>query len=159
MYLNCKSYFSFRYGTFSTTELIQEAVEVGATTLALTNINNTCDLWDFVKGCEEHQLKPVAGVEIRNDEQFMYILLAKNNDGLLAINQFLTRHLQEKLSFPSRPVFIENVFIIYSIDQLTLPDMRSNEKIGVQPTEINKLFGLNMSAFAGRFVIRQPVTF
>jgi DNA polymerase-3 subunit alpha len=61
MYLNCKSYFSFRYGTFSTNELILEAVEAGASTLALTNINNTCDLWDFVEACEQHQLKPIAG--------------------------------------------------------------------------------------------------
>jgi len=159
MYLNCKSYFSFRYGTFSTNELVHEAVEVGATTLALTNINNTCDLWDFVKACEEQHLKPVAGVEIRNDEQFMYILLAKNNDGLLAINQFLTRHLQEKMSFPARPVVDENVFIIYPLADHALPNLTANEKIGVQPTEVNKLFGLNIAAYPGRFVIRQPVTF
>ncbi|HSB94402.1 MAG TPA: DNA polymerase III subunit alpha, partial [Flavitalea sp.] len=159
MYLNCKSYFSFRYGTFSTKELVQEAADVGATTIALTNINNTCDLWDFVRACEEQRLKPVAGVEIRNDEQFMYILLAKNNKGLLAINQFLTAHLQEKTAFPARPVFADNVFIIYSMDQHNITDLAVNEKIGVQPTEINKLFGLKMTAVPGRFVIRQPVTF
>ena len=159
MYLNCKSYFSFRYGTFSTNELILEAVEAGASTLALTNINNTCDLWDFVEACEQHQLKPIAGAEIRNDEQFMYILLARNNAGLQAINQFLTQHLQQKMNFPERPKFDNDVYIIYSLDQVSPEDLLANEKIGVQPTEVNKLFGLNVTGFPGKFVIRQPVTF
>jgi len=159
MYINCKTYFSFRFGTFSTTELVREAAEVGASSLAITNINNTCDLWDFVEACLEHELKPVAGTEIRNDEQFMYILLARNNAGLLSINQFLSYHLQQKIPFPERPTFDEAVFIIYSLDQVLPNDLLSNEKIGVQPTEVNKLFGLNLSAFPRKFVIRQPVTF
>ena len=48
MYLNCKTYFSFLYGTYGTEELVKAAAENGVTTMALTNINNTCDMWDFV---------------------------------------------------------------------------------------------------------------
>ena len=73
MYLNCKTYFSFRYGTYGTEELIKEAVEKGITSLALTNINNTCDAWDFVDYCIENNIKPVIGTEIRNDEKFSYV--------------------------------------------------------------------------------------
>jgi DNA polymerase III alpha subunit len=40
--------------------------KVGVTALALTNINSTCDAWDFVKHCREAQIKPILGVEIRN---------------------------------------------------------------------------------------------
>ncbi len=65
MYLS-KTYFSLRYGTFSTEELVKAAVEAGATTLALTNINVTCDAWDFVLHCRENGIKPILGVEIRN---------------------------------------------------------------------------------------------
>ncbi len=37
MYLNCKTYFSFKYGTFSTEDLVKTAVDKGVTALALTN--------------------------------------------------------------------------------------------------------------------------
>ncbi len=48
MYLNCKTQFSFRYGTYKTEDLVLAARERGADMLALTNINNTADIWDFV---------------------------------------------------------------------------------------------------------------
>lgn len=49
--LNCKIYFSFHYGTFSTRELVETEVDKGVTALAITNINSTCDVWEFVKVC------------------------------------------------------------------------------------------------------------
>ena len=48
MYVNCKTYFSLRYGTFATEELVKAAVENGVHTLALTNINTTWSLWALV---------------------------------------------------------------------------------------------------------------
>src|SRR4051812_19309711 len=112
MYLNCKTWFSFLYGTFPTEELVKTAVEVGATAIALTNINSTCDTWDFVDYCSQHSIKPVAGAEIRNDSMFMYILLAKNNNGFQQINRFISEHLQSKKDFPARPAFNDEVIII-----------------------------------------------
>src|ERR1035437_1425671 len=103
MYLNCKTYFSFQYGTYRTEELVKEAASLGVTTMALTNINNTCDLWDFVDFCRLNNIKPIAGTEIRNNHVFLYLLLAKNNNGLLSIHRFLSGHLQEKTNFPQRP--------------------------------------------------------
>src|SRR6476620_8019215 len=113
MYLNCKTNFSFRYGTFKTEELVTEAESLGITTMAITNINNTCDVWDFVDHCNEAGIKPVAGVEIRNGNTFLYILLAKNNTGFLEINQFISQHLQAGLPFESRFHVSTNVFVIY----------------------------------------------
>src|SRR4051812_2341324 len=115
MYLNCKTYFSFLYGTFGTEELVKAAAEQGAHYLALTNINSTADIWDFTDFCIQQGIKPVAGAEIRNDNSFLYILLARNNQGLSAINRFLTQHLQQKSTYPDRPSFDGNVFIIYSL--------------------------------------------
>ncbi len=43
MYLNCKTYFSFHYGTYSTAELKGAGAETGATTLALTNIKESLE--------------------------------------------------------------------------------------------------------------------
>ena len=65
MYLNCKTYYSFKYGLFSTEELVKTAVDKGVQAMALTNINTTYDLWDFVKHCAAAGIKPIAGVEIR----------------------------------------------------------------------------------------------
>ncbi len=159
MYLNCKTYFSFRYGTFSTEQLVKEGVEFGASVLALTNINNTCDTWDFVDFCQQQNIKPVTGAEIRNDDQLLYILLAKNNRGFKEINYFLSEHLQQKKSFPEKGGFSSDVYVIYPFGKIHPQELASNELIGVQPGDVNKLFGTNAAAFPAKFVIRQPVTF
>src|SRR6266536_4142136 len=158
MYLNCKTYFSFKYGTFSTEELVKTAAENGVHGLALTNINNTCNTWDFVDFCKEQHIKPVAGTEIRNESKFMYILLAKNSKGFEVINRFLSEHLQEEKAFPDRFAFNEHVFVVYPFSAVALDTLNANEFAGVQITEVNKLYNIN-KAYAGSLVIRQPVTF
>ena len=146
MYLNCKTWFSFLYGTFQTEELVKTGVEVGATAMALTNINSTCDVWDFVDYCSQNGIKPVAGAEIRNDSAFLYILLAKNNSGFQQINRFISEHVQTKTAFPVRPEFNEEVIIIYVLNVLQPEELRSNELIGIQPTEVNKVYNVNVNA-------------
>ena len=164
MYINCKTFFSFRYGTFGTQELVKEAVDKGVGTLALTNINSTCDVWDFVKYCGEEGIKPVAGVEIRNEDQFLYILLAANNTGLKWIFDFLSDHLQVKEDFPEKATdkhFFTDAadgFVIYALDGKEVAQLFVNERIGILPWETNKLFGLDLKAHAEKYVIRQPVT-
>ena len=92
---------------------MKAAVEQGIGTLALTNINNTCDMWDFVDYCQQNAIKPVAGAEVRNGSELQYILLAKNNQGFARINRFLSEHLQEKIPFPDRPALDDHIWIIY----------------------------------------------
>ena len=121
MYLNCKTYYSFRYGTISTEDLVNTAVDKGISTLALTNINSTCDVWEFVKLSQRAGIKPIAGVEVRNHNQFLYILIAANNKGLAWIHSFLSEHLIYKKPFPevaAKPNFFQNNsdgFIIYPL--------------------------------------------
>ena len=164
MYLNCKTYFSFRYGTISTKELVQTAVELGISTMALTNINSTCDTWDFVKYCNEAGIKPVAGVEIRNSDELLYILLAANNTGLQWIHEFISAHLISKQPFPTHQqqrVFFNRPgdgFVIYPIDTKPPAALAANERIGIRPGELPKLFGTNLKLYGHCFVIRQPVT-
>ena len=162
MYLNCKSCFSFRYGTISTTELIATAVDKGISSIALTNINSTCDIWEFVKLAHEAGIKPIAGAEIRNDDTLLYILIAANNKGLAWIHSFLSEHLIEKKTFPEAAVFFENKsdgFVIYPLPAKPFPDLASNEMIGVLPWELNKLITLDYKKYKDKLVVRQPVTF
>jgi len=164
MYLG-KTYFSFKYGTFSTAELVNAAVEEGLTTLALTNINTTCDAWDFVQYCQEQGIKPVLGVEIRNGNKLLYILLAANNHGFRQINEFLSVHQLLKKPFPDcsvlAPIFSNPAdgFIIYPLGNKQPEQLLENERLGVLPTETGKLLKQPLAAYKDKFIIRQPVTF
>ncbi|HYF30437.1 MAG TPA: DNA polymerase III subunit alpha [Chitinophagaceae bacterium] len=166
MYLNCKSYYSLRYGTFGTEELVKEAALIGATAIALTNINSTCDAWDFIRFCQTDGLKPVVGAEIRNGNTFLYILLAANNKGFTWINKFISDHLLAGKPFPEyaeeNPFFDDtwDGFVIYPFG--TVKSVRSffqNERIGVTPYEVNKLLGIDARILNNKYVVRQPVTF
>ena len=165
MYLNCKTYFSFRYGTFATDELIRTAVDSGITSLALTNINSTCDLWEFVKLCREAGIKPIAGVEIRNEDKFLYILIARNNSGLAWIHEFLSDHLINKKPFPEPSEQLSffslysDGFVIYPLNTKPSNKLSPNERIGILPWELTKLFNTDWKNYQDKFVIRQPVTF
>ena len=163
---NCKTYFSFRYGTFSSKELVKSAVDNGVTALALTNINSTCDIWDFVKYCREEGIKPITGAEVRNNKgQLLYILIAANNKGLLWINEFLSQHFKQAKPFPfsalEEPFFTDtwDGFVIYPLGSKEPGQSFGNEKIDVLPSEVNKLFSLDLKATAYKWIIRQPVTF
>ncbi len=158
MYINCKTWFSLRYGTIKTEELVQLAVANGVQAMALTNINSTADLWDFVDFCQQQQIKPVAGTEVRNEGIFMYLLLAKNNRGLLAIHRFLSEHLRQKQPFPLRPVVGDDVHVVFALGRYAAADLLPNEWLGIQPNEVNKLYGTNVHLHPGKYIVRQPVT-
>jgi DNA-directed DNA polymerase III PolC len=165
MYINCKTYFSLHYGTFATEELVSAGVEAGATALALTNINSTADAWDFLQYCQQQGLKPILGTEIRNGHHLLYILLAKNNKGFQWINKFLSEHLLEKKPFPEKAMVVpffenpEDGSVIYPLSAKPPEELLTNEYIGVQPAEVNKLVRIPVTSFHGKFVVRQPVTF
>ncbi|MDP3568797.1 PHP domain-containing protein [Sediminibacterium sp.] len=82
MNLNFKTFYYFCYGTYSTAALVKAAVEHGITSLTLCNFNCTYDYWEFVKLCRESGIKPILGVDIRNGNTHLYLLIAKNNNGL-----------------------------------------------------------------------------
>ncbi len=163
MYLNCKTYFSFKYGTFSTEDLIITAVEKGVTAMSLTNINSTYDAWDFVNLCREKGIKPIVGAEIRNDREYCYTLIAANNKGLAWIHSFLSEHLMAKKEFPVLPerCFHEtwDGFVIYPFAKKQPADLLPNEYIGVRISDLSKLFGTDWKRFTDKFVISQPITF
>ncbi|WP_207494846.1 DNA polymerase III subunit alpha [Aridibaculum aurantiacum] len=159
MYLNCKTYFSFRYGTFATDELVNYGVEMGAAAMAITNINSTADTWDFYDSCKQAGIRPLLGVEIRNEDQFMYVLVAMNMNGVQKINLFLSQHLQYKTSFPERASITNDVWVVYALGTFSPDELAANELIGVQVSEVNKLMNAGCIAHPTKFVVRQPVTY
>lgn len=165
MYINCKTYYSLRWGTYSTEELVNAAVERGITTLAITNINTTSDNWEFVKLCQEAGIKPILGVEIRNGDKLLYILLAANNQGLTWIHEFISEHITAKKPFPkpdSEPKFFTHPcdgFVIIPLGEKSIHLLESNERLGILPWEVTKLFSLNLKEYQDKLVVRHPVTF
>lgn len=162
MYLNCKTYFSFLYGTFSTEELVNKADELGVTSLALTNINSTYDAWEFVKLCNMKGIKPIVGAEIRNGRELLYILIAANNNGLAWIHRFLSEHLIAKKEFPVQlQKFFDETsdgFAVFPFGKKSPEALLSNERIGIGIKDITRLYGTNWKNYTERFVITHPVT-
>lgn len=159
MYLNCKTFFSLRYGTIDTKDLVKMAHERAVTSLALTNVNITSDVWNFIKACQENYIKPIIGLECRNVHDFKYILLAKDMDGWFQINRFLSVHLQQELPFPDRAPALPGVFVIYAWGSVPLNDLATHELVGIRPRGINKLFRVDTWPYRDKLVVLQPVTF
>ncbi|MGF7038374.1 DNA polymerase III subunit alpha [Mucilaginibacter lappiensis] len=165
MYVNCKTFFSYRYGTYETEELVKQAKAMDISALALTNINGTPDAWDFVHYCRDTKegtqpaIHPILGSEIRNSNKFCYLLIARNDTGIMHINRFISRYKVEDKPFPERPVIADDVYIIYALGKYQPHELLDNELIGVRVSEINRLFSVPVKNHPQKFIIRQPVTF
>jgi DNA polymerase III alpha subunit len=113
MYLNCHTYYSLRYGTIAIPQLVEKAVSLGVKQLAITDINLTSGVFDFVKECQKNDIKPIVGVEFRNDDELLFVCLSKNHDGFAEINRFLSKHKLQHLPFPETAPKFRDVFTIY----------------------------------------------
>lgn len=159
MYLNCKTWFSLRYGTIRTDELVELAKDFGITSLALTNINATTDAWPFVQECMQQGIKPILGLECRNGAEFRYVLLAKDMEGWLSINRFLSQHLQTETLFPDVAPQLPHTFVIYAWGARPLDALAPHELAGIRPKEMNRLFRVDTKKYADKLVILQPLSF
>lgn len=159
MYLNCHSYYSLRYGTFSVEALVEKAAELKLKTLALTDINNSSGVIDFVRECEKRGIRPVGGMEFRNDDEVLFIGIARNNIGFRELNEHISAiNLGEcDYTFPA-PDF-KNVYIIYPYGKSIGRPLKENEYIGIKPTEVSRLISLKDVSLMKKLVVRQPVTF
>src|SRR5258705_4736859 len=106
MYLNCHSYYSFKYGTMSPGQLLAEAKQKGISQIALTDINNTSGILDFFRLAKNSGVQPVAGIDFRPHPQPLskgegnsspsgrlggaFIGIAKNDKGFYELNKFLS---------------------------------------------------------------------
>jgi len=159
MYLNNHSYYSLRYGTLSLENLIKEAQEYNVKAMALTDINNSMGMIDFVKLCGENGIKPIAGAEFRNNGDLLYTGLARNNAGFMELNEMISQHNLKKESYQYDPGKLDHSFIIYPFEYKLKRKLRDNEFVGVRPSEVGKLFSSDYFNDHSKLVIRQPVTF
>lgn len=158
MFINCHSWYSLRYGTMPVESLVEQAARLGIDRLALTDINNTTGMVDFVKACSNHGIHPLAGIEFRNQlHQLLYIGIARNNNGYRVLNDFLSYHNASGEPFPDRPSLRDDVYIVYPLSSFR-DDLCENEYIGVTPAEITRLVWPVTEKVFSRLVARLPVT-
>lgn len=158
MFFNCHSYYSLRYGTMPVRKLIQEALSVNAEAIALTDINNTTAMPEFVRECRKAGIRPAAGIEFRNREGLMYITLARNNDGFRELNEFLSEHNISGTPLPFPAPRFRQCYVIYSLALYPKRNLFDNERIGIRTNEAGRLFSLQKMLQSGSLVILHPVT-
>ena len=137
-------------------DLVTKAAAMGYAVLPLTDINTTMGVADFVVECQRKGIRPVVGVEVRNDNELLYVALAKNNAGFAELNRFLTRHNLSKQSYPETAPDWEQVFVIYPFGKRKQNSLKNNEFLGVRFSQLTKLY--NCESFE-KLVAMQPVTF
>lgn len=163
MYLNCHSYFSLRCGVMSDENLLVLAKECGITSLALTDINNTSACLNFIRLANSVGITPLVGVDFRNNFKQQYIGIAKNNNGFLELNNFLSSHLHAKTDFPAQAPAFQDVAIIYPFEQFLTNSKNSllpNEYIGISIKDLKKPWLIDqLAAFQDKMLMLQPVFF
>ena len=159
MLLSCHSWFSLRYGAISPEELLKNLSEMGYSSFALTDINNTSASIDFVRLAEQFDIKPVVGIDFRNGLDQKFIGLAKNNTGFHALNHYLTIQLKDKKKFPDEAPELEETIIIYPFRHKKFTLLRNNEFVGIKPGELKKLLFSEWKNHLDKLVVLQPVSF
>jgi len=139
--------------------LVRTAQEKGIDTLALTDINNTSCVIEFVERCKEAGIKPIVGIEFRKNNRLLYIGLAKNQEGFYELNQLLTKSSIDEIELPELAPRMGNAFIIYPELRKELSEFTENEFLGIKRLEVIKLFRSPLLEHKDRLVIWQPVTF
>jgi error-prone DNA polymerase len=158
MYLNCHSFHSLRYGTIPVTGLVALGKACGVPAMALTDINTGTGIYEFYKACKEEGIKPLVGMELRQDQKLLYIALARNRKGLGEVNRWRTRHNLEGTTVPASAPDFEHVAVIYPVGNVPL-SLKANEYIGVRPDDLSLLVRPEWKDRLDKMVVLQPVTF
>ncbi|RYZ52391.1 MAG: PHP domain-containing protein, partial [Sphingobacteriales bacterium] len=158
MYLNCHSFHSLRYGTIPLNELVEQAASFDIKAMALTDINTVTGIYDFARACEAVQIKPLVGIDFRNNGKQLYVGLAKNRKGVAEMNRLLTAHNFDGTPLPEHAPDFEDVLVVYPLTKV--PDkLRENEFIGISAEQLTKLYNPVWKDRMDKMVVLQTVTY
>ncbi|AFL82921.1 DNA-directed DNA polymerase III PolC [Belliella baltica DSM 15883] len=158
MFINCHSYYSFKYGTLSVEGLVSEAKSKKLDALALTDINSVSGVFPFIKEAQKNGIHPVIGIDFRNGVRQQYIGLAKNQEGFYELNLHLSQHRTKGMPFKEKAPSFQNSFIVYPFSEKVFT-LRENEFIGVHPYQLNKIGKSSWFRQKEKLVLLQPATF
>ncbi|MBK7698993.1 MAG: DNA polymerase III subunit alpha [Saprospiraceae bacterium] len=159
MYINCHSYFSLRYGTFAPEELPSIAKSFGVDALVFSDINNTSAAFQFVRACRAEGIKPILGIEFRQDNEFLYLGIARNDEGWRELCSLLTVSSISGEPLPKEAPELQHCYIIYRKLPKGVELLRDYEYAGIRPEEVNHLYSSYLKNYPDKLVIFSPVTF
>ena len=139
-------------------ELVKQASECQVEALCLTDINTVTGIYDFIKACKEVAIKPLVGIEFRQNNQLLYVGIAKSTEGLGELNRFLSHHNLEGSELPLIAPDFQNVSIIYPLENVP-QKLQLNEYVGIRPEQLSLLFQTKWAILLDKMVVFQPVTF
>jgi DNA polymerase-3 subunit alpha len=109
-----------RYGLISPEEIVQrcesEAISMGfRVPVLLADINTVTGVSNFLRAARNTKyIMPLVGVDIRNGDQPLYILISTSQSSFAEINAFLSDHLMNHKPFPSTPPTFLSVKVVYA---------------------------------------------
>ncbi|HEY3370516.1 MAG TPA: DNA polymerase III subunit alpha [Prolixibacteraceae bacterium] len=159
MYFNTHSYYSLRYGTLSIDQLLEEAEKKGISSMALTDINTTMGIPEFVQKAKQKGIRPIAGLEVRNGDELLFIGLARNREGLRELNEYLSWHNLNKQPYSLDAIDFKQVLMVYPFGQKKADELSAHEFAAIRPQQVNQLFSSEYRHYQDRLLIWQPVTF
>ncbi len=162
MFLNCHTYYSLRYGTFSEDELLAFAKATKNTPVVLTDINNTSACLNFIRKAPKYGIIPRVGIDFRNGADQCYIGIAQNNQGFLELNNHLSQHLHQKENFDNKAPVFKHVFVIYpfkTVERINKSTFRSYEYIGIAIDDLNKLPFSSLKKHRQKLVALHTISF
>lgn len=159
MFINCHTCYSLKYGLMDAEELVTVAADLGIKTLVLTDINNTSNAFQFVDACSKHGIKPVLGIEFRQDGELLYLGIARNDEGWRELCRHLTDHSLGDTALPVIPPRFEHCYIVYRKLPKGIQFLDENEFVGVRPEEVNKLYSSYLRNHQEKLVVFSPITF
>jgi len=139
MFINCHTYFSFKFSTLSVEQLVEQARQHGVKQLALTDIHHTSAALDFIHLCRQADIHPVVGVEFRHQSQLRYFALARSATGFQGLNELLTRHSESGADWPQRAPRLEEVDFVYPWGEIPPDTLREYEWIAMRASQCPQL--------------------
>lgn len=159
MLLNCHTHYSFCYGTYAIEQLLDEVQQKGYDSFVLSDINNTSACLDTIRLAKERNIKPIVGIDFRNNAQQQYIGIASNNLGFKELNEHLSLHLHSNIPFNPIAPALTHAYIIYPLSTYKGWALRDNEFIGVSVKELSNLAFLPIQQYAHQLVALQTASF
>jgi DNA polymerase-3 subunit alpha len=139
MYLNCHTYYSYKYGTLSPDALLGMARNWGLEQLAHTDINSTSATLEMLRLSARFGVRVVPGIDFRNGAKQLFVALAMNNEGYREICAYLSGFLTtDKPPIPARAPAFTHTYVVYPLGAYTGFELLENEYIGVKPADLPK---------------------
>jgi DNA-directed DNA polymerase III PolC len=157
--LNCHTYYSFCYGTYSVEELLTAVKQHEYSEFVLSDINNTSAILETVRRAPEFGVKPVAGIDFRNGTQQLYIGIARNNKGFRELNEHLSKHLHQEKKFDAEAPPFQHAYTVYPFHTYKGWKLRDNEYIGITAKELTLLPFSPVKKQLKKMVILHTVSF